>query len=217
MKAEERKELEQNSLLRWINTGYQDIKTGPSRKAWYITGGVVLIAALLGGWYWYYTKQKTSNSEIWTQVDMARTPDALKKVTTDHPKTPQASAADLKLAFFFNDTATTEIYTTGEYTKARQALEEAIELFERVAGTYEKSAPLITQEAYLGIGKAKEALGAIDEAKTYYSKVIAKDEARENKNATSASVYATEAQTGIARIDTQGETLKKLNEELKTP
>ncbi len=198
MKAEQRKELETNSLVRWLQELFETVKGGPSRNTWIFLG---VAGAIVGIWFiWWYTSTTATqrDSELWLQVDQATSLDDLKKVADANRGTTVGSVAEMQMARIKLREGLGEIYRDSK--KAHEQLQEAAGTFEKVAGQFE-GISLLSQEALVGAGEAREATGEFDKARELYQRVIKKDSERKTRERTGPSLYATRAEAGLKRLE----------------
>src|SRR5258708_1156609 len=69
MKAEQRKELQTNSLVRFLERLKHNFKGGPSRKATVIWGIVILALGVFVVWRIASLRSEANNSNRWLAVD----------------------------------------------------------------------------------------------------------------------------------------------------
>src|SRR5436305_1047991 len=125
MKAEERKELQTNSLVRLFGRIRNSAKGGLSRKAAVIWGLVILALIVLLGWRYASARSEQRNSKRWLDLDEATSPDDLDAFIQDNRGTVQAQAARLQRARQKLKDGLDELYA--RHTSAVKNLEEAAE------------------------------------------------------------------------------------------
>ena len=67
MKADHRKELQTNWLADSLGNAIQQAKEGPSQKVLLYGGLVLVVAALVGVFFWYSSSSKDKDAELWVQ------------------------------------------------------------------------------------------------------------------------------------------------------
>ncbi len=171
MKAEERKALEQNSLVHGLEEAYEGVKKGPSSAVFYWVGGIVAVA-LVVGLFWYFTgAAEAIASARWAALANVAFPGQLEDLLSksDWKDTPQGRLARFKQARLDLAQGLREL---GIDKKA------ALKLIETAAGEYEAlmkasgRVPVLQQEAIWGAAKARETLGEIDKAKEHYQRLV---------------------------------------------
>src|SRR4051812_38071748 len=98
MKAEERKELQTNSLVRFFGRLRNTGKAGLSRKAAVIWGLVILALVVFLGWRFASGLSEKRNSQRWLELDEVPDTKDLEAFIQKNQGTVQANAARLQLA-----------------------------------------------------------------------------------------------------------------------
>lgn len=177
MQSEERKELRENSLIRWM----KQLRGGPSRTTiiWFCILGLGL-----GGWLIYRYVRNSSLQESSARAKKlylgnANQPDKRAEVLATYaqqnPETNYALLAELGIArleledglgnHLYN--ASTDKETIENRKKAQAKLESAIKRFQTLQGKFEDN-PLLAQQCLLLAAKANEGLGQFDKANELY-------------------------------------------------
>lgn len=171
MKAEERKELQTNSLARFIGRLKHNLKAGPSKRTTVIWGIVLLALAVFVGWRIASAVTAKRNSHRSLELLMAPSTDALDEFIDKNKGTVQAQIARLQVARQKLKEGLAGLYT--RRADARDQLKEAAADFEALAKPF-KATPVLVQECLLGAGKAYEGLGDFDKALDAYAQLEAR-------------------------------------------
>lgn len=159
MKAEERKEIEQNSLIHMIQKGREHL-TG--RGLYYLVGTVALIVAVALLWNYFSRESRLARDAKFLQLERADTPEKLKQGMEDHRGTVVGSLFKLHLARHMLYNEGLPKLGTDLKDNRRQAaasVEQARDYFRDLTGEfagYKEEA--LTQEAWAGAAEAEEAL-----------------------------------------------------------
>jgi len=203
MKAEERKELQTNSLIRFFGRLKHSARGGLSRKAAVIWGLVILALVVFIGWRIASGLSEKRNSARWVELDRASSIDDLDAFIQKNRGTVQAHAARLQQARQNLKDGLSSLYT--RRSSAADQLKEAADAYEELARQF-KATPVLVQECLLGAGKAYEGLGDLDRALSFYN-----DLQKRFKD----GPLAREAGRRVSEIEKNRDELSRLNEGLK--
>jgi tetratricopeptide (TPR) repeat protein len=181
MKAEHRKELQTNVLADTLGRVLVNVKKGPSRQTLIIVGVVVVIVLGYLGWRYLSRSSQESRSALWVQVDQEnRQLDAaadlgqvevaltqLEEAAKEHAGTVPAQVMRLIRARTLLYLGLENLCAQRERDKAIKQVEEARDLYAQLAEQTSKT-PVLHQETLLGVARAKESLGQVDEAREDY-------------------------------------------------
>jgi hypothetical protein len=183
MKAQQRKQLEQNELAahlkRWWKGDPDGKSTGkPSPMFWAILGLIVLVGVLIFAWRYYADTAMRSRSELWCDFDLAAENTRLEQIMESNRGTPVALAAKAQMARGAlqegQDRLGSETYRTGAISNIEKAREWYEQLKKEAADD-----PQLQREAYLGMAKAEESLVGIPKEKNSQELRGSLDKARE--------------------------------------
>lgn len=171
MKAEERKSLEQNSLVQGLEEAYEGIKKGPSSTFLYWAIGIVAVLLVLGLFRYFMMSSETITSNRWASLSQAVFAPQVEALAakSEWQDTPQGRLARFKEARLEMSTGLREL---GINPKSGQ------EHLLNAAGHYEAlikasaRVPLLHQEALWGAARARESLGELDKAREHYQKLV---------------------------------------------
>lgn len=181
MKAEHRKELQTNALADSVGRLIQNAKAGPSRNGLVVGGAIVLLVALVLGWFYYARTNRARLSELWLKVeesdralvnaeDLTRVETAIKdlhKLSSDHPGTSASRVLKFQEARALLRMGLERLYSEHDRKAAIENLKQAAALYEELAPR-STDVSLLHQEALVMAGKAREALGELDTALARY-------------------------------------------------
>jgi len=176
MKAEHRKELQTNALADRLGRIVQGFKEGfhdrPSNKTMLVLGGIVAAIALIAVWRITSNARARAVSAEWLQLDEASNFADLEKIAEKKSDNEPARIARFQMARVHLRRGMENFCSTSPDGRADalKDLNEAARLYGELSGEA-KDNPLLTQEALLGIGKAKEALGELDVALAAYEQL----------------------------------------------
>jgi hypothetical protein len=159
MKAEERKELETNSLIRGITSLVERAKSGRLFSPWVLA---VLVIVVVGGGIWFYLAYEGGKltSAAWVAVSRSSSTADLKDVLDVHKDGPAARVARLELARIqlgpdgIGKLATRE---RDERNKAIENIEKAREELTKLADEF-KGDKTMRATCLLGVAEAELAL-----------------------------------------------------------
>jgi hypothetical protein len=203
MKAEERKELQTNSLVRFVGRLRHGFKGGTSRKAVVIWSIIGLAVVVFIGWKIIANISERRNSQRWLDLDMAKTPNDLDEFIDKNKGTVQANVARLFQAREALREGLTELYRN--HDKAEEQLKQAADTYDGLVKPF-KNTPILVQECLLGAGKAREGLGELDEALSRYKDLTSRFK---------EGPVVQEATRGIDRIEKHRAELERLSAEIK--
>jgi tetratricopeptide (TPR) repeat protein len=187
MKAEHRHELKTNALADIMGRALQTIKAGPSRHGMLMTIVVAVAAAIaLGGYLWWKDSQEAA-SALWVKVgdaerklDNAANPDEIqgalkdfKKTADEHPGTPQARVLRFDRARTLLYQGMEHLCSPADREKALADIKEARDIYAKLAAepAGKENPPALVQEAMMGVAKADESTGNLDDALKGYQKL----------------------------------------------
>jgi cell division septation protein DedD len=159
MKAEERKEIEQNSLIHLIQKWRESLA---GRGLYYLVGTIALVIAAVLLWNYFSRESRNARDAKFLQLERADTPQKLKDGMNDHRGTLVGSLFKLHLArhLLYND-GLPKLGTDSDTGRrqAASAVEEARnyfrELADEFAGYKEEG---LAQQAWVGAAEAEETL-----------------------------------------------------------
>lgn len=176
MKAEHRKELHTNVLADRMKHLVETIKNPPSTTSvvMWVIGGLAVATVIL--WFWFSRPSEVS-SQQWSKLEAdsynqpedyfsenneGRVLQDLADIARNHPKTVPGRTARFQKARYLLPIGLKNLASPFRSEAYRQ-LRETRDEYEKLAGECGDN-PVLMQEAYLGAGKAEEALtGAPDE------------------------------------------------------
>ena|SRR5262249_26638424 len=203
MKAEQRKELQTNSLIRFWGRLRENFKGGVSRKTTVIWSIVILALVVFVGWRIASARAEANNSARWVALDSLSGTDELDAFIEKNPGTIQANVARLQKARKDLDKGLGELYT--QHSTAVDSLQKAADAYEDLAKQF-KGTPVLVQECLLGAGMAYEGMGDFDKARGFYDDL---------QNRFQDSPLAKEAERRANDLDKNAKDLAKLAEKLK--
>jgi hypothetical protein len=169
MKAEHRKALQTNTLAQELGKVIEGFKKGPSRSTWF---WLVLIAAAVAIFFVFrvfWNRSEQAVSERWVALDDVVFPEQLDRFLKDHDGTEQARLARFlearqKLSRGLRDLGANP-------DAAREEIRAGTDLYaELLKGS--GRVDLLTQEALWGAAKGSEALGDLEQATSYYERLV---------------------------------------------
>ena len=175
MKAEKRKELQTNVLadrLGKVLHGFREGFGRPSNTWLLIWGGIIAVVALVIGLKVYSNVRTRNQSAEWLQLAEADNLSDVERIAEKNPKAKPTQIARFQLARVYLRRGMEHfVSTTPDGRKdALRDLDEAAKLYGELA-TEVKDNSLLTQEALLGVGKAREALNELDDALAAYEQL----------------------------------------------
>ncbi len=171
MKAEQRKESTMAALGDRAGRLWHDVSARANTASIVFWLAVVLVAGLVVAWFSWSRWSKSTSATEWVQFEDATSLDDLKNLAKDHPGTVPAQMAQFDQARLLLRQGLEKYAARDEKerTEARDKIQQAGDLYEKLAGQA-TSYPLLVQEATLGVAKARESLGDLDGALTWYQK-----------------------------------------------
>lgn len=170
MKAEQKKALNENTIVHGISSAYTGIKHGPSRGTLLLlfAVGAVLIAGVTFRYFYHSTEAATS--ERWLKLDEIVFPEQLTTLTEDSAfmETPQGRLLRFKRARLLLSDGMRDLGANPSL--ARKNVEDGTKLYEELAQSAGR-VPLLHQEALWGSAKGLETLNEIDKARSYYERL----------------------------------------------
>jgi tetratricopeptide (TPR) repeat protein len=184
MKAEHRKELQTNALADSVGRMLLALKGGPSRTALLVCGLLLLAVLAFVAWTYFSRSARAGRSAQWLQVDeddqklgtalnetqVNSVLDQLEAAAKEHPGTAPTRVMLFTRARTLLRLGLERLYNASEHDKAQQQVEEARTLYARLIGE-SKDDPVLAQEAMMGVAKARESLGDVDEALNDYRRL----------------------------------------------
>jgi hypothetical protein len=174
MKAEHRKELRTNVLYERLTHLWQDLKAGPNTSTIVICLVILLVAIGIIAWRLVHDSDLRWRSAAWVKDYNATKIDDFEDVAKDYKGTPAAMAARFaearaKLRQGLDKLAAGD---SKERDGAATKVEDAGKLYEQLAReTDAKTYPFLVQEALMGVAKARESQGQLDDALGFYRKL----------------------------------------------
>lgn len=206
MKAEQRKELQTNSLVRFVGRLGHGFKSNTSRRTAVVWGIVLLALVVFIGWRIVAGISERKNSRRWLELDMASAPGDLETLIKQNKGTVQANVARLLQARQDLKDGLTELYSN--YEAASEKLKQAAGTYDHLAKRF-KNTPILMQECMLGAGKAHEGLGELDEALSRYEDLANRNQ--DSALAQEAGKRADYIKSHRAHLESLNAALKKLS------
>jgi len=167
MRSERRHELQSNELADWLAESAEKIK--PYTNA--ILGVVVILVAVLGGYFWWTQKSAAQEARGWDRFLAAQQPRDLEDVIAEFPDTPVAywahtTIGDMQTAMGCNRLFDNKAAAMDDLRDGQKHFQEAL------AGSRH---PVILERATFGLARNIEAQAKeLDEAIKYYKEVVEK-------------------------------------------
>ncbi len=166
MKSKRRHELQHNELAQWLANVGEALK--PYQNIIYTMG--VLLLVFLAGYAWWSRSASAQTSRAWTELNRGldnRSLSDLAEVIENHPDTYVARTAAVLTADFRLIEGCGRLFHNKAL--ARGELNKAVYLYESCLRTGKEKSLL--ERATIGLARAKEALGELNEARRYYGEV----------------------------------------------
>jgi tetratricopeptide (TPR) repeat protein len=178
MKAEKRKELQTNVLADRLGKLVQGFREGfgrPSNTWLLIWGGIIAVIVVVIGIKVYSNSVTRSRSAEWLSLAEADNLSDVERIAEKNPKAKATQIARFQLARVYLRRGMEHFVSTISDGRkdALRDLDEAAKLYGELA-TEVKDNPILTQEALLGIGKAREALNELDDALAAYEQLASR-------------------------------------------
>lgn len=201
MKAEERKELETNTLVTLLEKGAEGLKKGPPKTTYYIIGGILVVVVLFFVWQYFSRQAWDRDAERWLSWQNVATPQEINRLVDEArkanpqewgmmgPEDQRLMGQLLCLDKFIKDNEGSGQARLARYQRSRLKLGWALQnlaplhtrdksrkFLQEAGDEYDKligegAVPVLQQEAMLNAGKAREALGERDKARDYYQRL----------------------------------------------
>jgi hypothetical protein len=178
MKAEHRKELQTNALADRLGRVVQGFREGfgrPSNTSLLIWGGIIGAIVLVVGWRVLSNMSAKSRSAEWLQLDEASSLSDLERIVGQDASSRPTRIGRYQMARVYLRRGMENFCSTAPDGRkdALKDLGEAARIYEELSRD-EKDSAVLTQEALLGVGKAREALNELDAAQDAYDKVVSR-------------------------------------------
>src|SRR5262249_41576523 len=149
-------------LLHGFRGGF---KTRPSQTSLLIWGGIIAAIVLLLGWKVYSNAVARSRSAEWLQIEEASNISDFEKIAEKDSNNAATRVVRFQLARVYLRRGMENFCSTSPEGRkeALNDLEEAAKLYGDLANQTKDNA-VLTQEALLGVGKAREARNELDPA-----------------------------------------------------
>lgn len=171
MKAEHRKELQTNYLADHLGRWLQGLKAGPKSSTVVIWMAVLVIAALVAGWWFWSKASAKDRSALWLKLDEATNAEELAKLAKDNRGTIPAQVARSWEDRTLFQQGVQDLYSPQNRAEALEKLKKAQEMADKLAAEC-KELPILTQEALMTAAQAHESVGELDKAKAFYDKLV---------------------------------------------
>jgi tetratricopeptide (TPR) repeat protein len=141
--------------------------------------GVALVAIMFYTWTYFSRQSKVLDSERWDKLDDLNAANAWSVKEDDFDKFAKekenAGTAQARLARFelarYGMQKTRELASSLGRKEAIESVKKARDLYKQLIDE-SNDVPPLAQEAIMGTAKGSEALGEVDQAKTYYEKLV---------------------------------------------
>jgi hypothetical protein len=188
MKAEHRKELETNVLAQHLGRAVESLKQGPSRTTLIYVGVIVAIILIIVLFRYFMHSSESTTSERWRDLDQAIFPEQYSSfLEGDLKDTPQGRQARFKEAATKLDQGMLD----PKDAEHQKMISDATDLYVDLTKSVSRE-PLLHQEALMGAARGYEAMGDIENARTWYQR-LASDHPK--------SALAEKAKKCIERLD----------------
>jgi tetratricopeptide (TPR) repeat protein len=176
MKAEQRKELQSNTLAQTISHTLEGLKEGPSRGTVLFLVVLALVLVLIFTWRYFLHAARETDSGRWLQWDDITSQDQLTKFMDDKElqgttqgRLARFLAARQALSEGLENLGQKGIFKENAVKKLQTARELYTKLVDETADR-----PLLHEEALLNAGRTYESLGQYKEALGYYKQLADK-------------------------------------------
>jgi hypothetical protein len=166
MKAEHRKELHTNLLADRMGRILQGVKSGPKNHSLLVWVFAILAVGAFAIWQYLASASYTQRSSLWMEIDHAlyeppeTMANSLKELAREHKGTLPARVARFERARLLLQDGL-ENFVSEKRPEALKKIQEAHDLYAQLANE-SRNAPLLDQEAMMGVAKAEEALIGTD-------------------------------------------------------
>lgn len=169
MKAQHRKELQTNVLAAQITRVVEGVKSRPNNRTLVIAGVVVGIIALVVGWVYMSGRSRAKESGYWMSLYDAVSTQAVADVANEARGSEAGLTAEFREARVALREGLEGLAAPREQKAAAEKIRRAGELYEKLTQRRDVP-PVLAQEALLNAGKAKESLGDLEGALSWYEK-----------------------------------------------
>lgn len=172
MKAEERKQLQSNTLAQTLGQTFKGFKEGPSRNTVLVLVLVGLALVLFFTYRFFSNAARETDSARWVTWNEIAGPEQLDAFLKDKDAegTIQGRLARFLGARRALVDGLGDLGDTFQKTRAIDTLKNAASEYEKLIGE-SSDRPVLHQEALLGTAKAYEALGDYEKAKGFYKQL----------------------------------------------
>jgi len=174
MKAEHRKELQTNTLAdhlgRWIQGLRDGMKSRPTPSTVVVLIFVFLALVVFIGWRYYSNSQQRERSQLWLELDQARSAADVDDIASKHEKTTPGQVARFEQARVLLQNGAQKLFDNITREEALKNLDEAEKAYAELI-PLSKDRPLLIQEAMLGVAKCREARGDLEGARKAYEEL----------------------------------------------
>lgn len=211
MKAEQRKQLEQNELVARLTRWWKGNDTSKSSTTmWAVVGIVALVVILIFAWRYYADATFKTRSSLWGEVQVAHENSQLEQIAEANRGTPAARTAKAQLARGWLQDGLGKLGSEILRPTAVENVEKARKAYDELLKEAADDLPL-QREALLALAKAEEALvgvpkkdnaaeerGSLDKAAELYQQLAEKH--KDSLQGKSAAERASDIQKNKATI-----------------
>ncbi len=161
---------EETLIARSMKSVADVVKTPPSRGAWLVIVGALLIVVLIGAWFLFTASATASSSALWLKLDQTPNDDLIKFAQN------AANERTVQARFALAKAARNEMQNVA-YLGSNADRSVAVTKIEEARTTYQKlveqsgDTPALMQESLMGAAKTNEILGDLPKAKSYYERL----------------------------------------------
>jgi hypothetical protein len=202
-----RKQLESTALGTQLEHLYEGLRQGPSRTTLLYAGGIVLVAILILTARWFWMSSQEGESARWLRLDEALFPNQVEALAQD-PSLSGSTQSRMARIFEARVKLSEGLRNLATDRDAREQVEKGTKLYEELIKESGSLVPLLRQEVLLGAAKGNEALGHLDKAREYYTKL---------DKEFPQSALGKEAAQQLERLNADEQNLKQLEALLSTP
>jgi hypothetical protein len=165
MKAEKRHQLQRNALADGVGRLVQGMRSAPTTRSTMIWIFVVLAVAAVVVWQYGAHATQVKYSALWTTLDNdlrdpLTGPSKLQQFSGENRGTIPARSARFQLARMNLETGQAGLRVSYQRVEAAKRVNEARKQYKKLAGEC-VDAPLLAQEAMMGVAQAEESLVSI--------------------------------------------------------